>query len=678
MTNHFLVTAGALLVLNLLGNALISGTPDSYHADVGIIDISAQQRVLSSEISRIAAEYNSAPSLEPGEISARMSVLIDSMYANHNRIIASNPSAEVRSLLFEQGVDRRLREFLDLADDLGQISNDEQFEQLRLAITRITPELISDFNDITRQIVADQTLRKKASFRWNIGGMMISTIALALVGFFVFYPLEKQLKTHASDLEHQVADRTKELEIYKVTLENISDAVFITDSEGQLEFICPNAEVIFGYQPEEMTMFTNISQLIGDDLFQKGELLVYGELENIEREVQDKQGNRHNLLITVKRVSFDGPNILYMCRDVTRLRETQEDLDNFFNLNPDMMCISKPDGYLTRINHAVVKTLGWDEPELMSKPFFDFVHPDDLVNTQRRVGTLDEGGTSDRFENRYLCSNGSYRWLQWNSRLDSSGKIYSVARDITDQKHFETELISAREKAEEMNRLKDIFLSNMSHEIRTPVAAIIASADLMAYEDYEDATISEFISFISEAGNRLMRTFNSVLELAQLESNNLELNVEPFNLVRELREVVDLFKVQAERKGIDLIFESGSINIPVSMDKAALGRIVMNLLGNAIKFTEQGFVGITVGSEGSSAIISVTDSGIGISDEFLPLLFEEFRQESTGLDRGYEGNGLGLTLTKHLVDMMGGTIQVKSEKDEGSTFTITLPKIYMS
>lgn len=678
MTNHFLVTAGALLVLNLLGNALISGTPDSYHADVGIINTSGQQRMLTSEINRHSNEFVFGDKAGSPDVAKSLALLIDSMYANHNKIIASNPSSEVHQLLFQSGIDKRLRDYLDLVENLAR-SNDTSVNRETLQAIRATaPGLIDDFHVLTEQIVADQSVRKKASFRWNIGGMIFSTVALALVGFFVFYPIEKQLHHHTVELEDQVAERTRELEVYKLTLENISDAVFITDADGKFEFMCPNAEVIFGYTPDELRKFTHIEQLIGEDLYQKGELLVYGELENIEREITDKHGQKHYLLISVKRVSFDGSSIMYMCRDVTRLRETQEDLDNFFNLNPDMMCIAKSDGYPIRLNRAVVETLGWDEAEFMSKPFYDFVHPDDLVQTQRRVRTLEEGGSQNRFENRYLCSNGSYRWLEWTSRLDCSGKIYSVARDVTEQKHFEAELIAARKKAEEMNRLKDIFLSNMSHEIRTPVAAIIASADLMAYENYEDKTISEFITFISEAGNRLMRTFNSVLELAQLESNNLELRAEPLNLVKEVREVVDLFKVQTDRKQLELSFDSDSVNIPVTMDKGALGRIIMNLVGNAVKFTHAGSVSVHVGNDGDRARITVADSGIGISDDFIPQLFEEFQQESSGLDRVFEGNGLGLTVTRQLVQLMGGTILVQSKKNEGSTFTVILPKIYKS
>ncbi len=677
MTNQFLLTAGVLLVLNLAGNVFFSSNPVASRSDAGIINISGKQRLLCSQINHLAHDYLLGDFENDDEKKRQLIVAADAMYRNHIELVKSIHSDQVQRMFFDQplNVDERLREFVENAETLAETTDP------RVAVTRATAinenanHLLADLDRITNHIQVDQEHKIFVSYLWGIGGMTASMIFLAAVGLFIFRPMEKRLHLHAHELEEKVDLRTSELEVYRVTLENISDAVFITDYSGKLVFVCPNAEVIFGFQRHELSDIRNISELIGDNLFNQEELLAFGELSNIERDITDKHGQIHNLLITVKRVSIEGGNFLYTCRDITKLRETQEELDSFFTLSPDLMCISNSSGEYIRINPAVVETLGWEEAEILAKPFYDYLHPDDVPATERRMAILDEGGITGHFENRYQCIDGSYRWLEWMSRRGNRGQIFSVARDVTDQRRFQTELIAAREKAEEMNRLKDIFLSNMSHEIRTPLTNIIATADLMSQERYEDESITEFIKFISDGGRRLMQTINSVLELAQLESQNRVLKAEPFNFVTEVREATDFFQRQAHISGLTLKFESDVINIPVSLDRAALGRIVMNLVGNALKFTENGSVSVRVESETKLVKLIVSDTGIGIDPDFQPLLFEEFRQESSGLDRGFEGNGLGLTLTKQLTDLMGGSIFVESEKSKGSVFTVMLPRI---
>jgi CheY-like chemotaxis protein/two-component sensor histidine kinase len=208
----------------------------------------------------------------------------------------------------------------------------------------------------------------------------------------------------------------------------------------------------------------------------------------------------------------------------------------------------------------------------------------------------------------------------------------------------------------------------MSHEIRTPLTGIIGFAGVLGEEVEEEHR--EFAHLIKRSGRRLLETINSVLDLAQLESDGLEPSPEPLDLAEEARQAVLLLTPLAEKKGLALEFQADD-TATVSADPTCLHRVFSNIVGNAIKFTEEGEVTVTVRTDGEHAHIEVQDSGVGIDPEFVPHLFNEFRQEVKKSDR--EGSGLGLAITKKLVDLMDGTVSVESTKGEGSRFTVTFP-----
>ena len=230
----------------------------------------------------------------------------------------------------------------------------------------------------------------------------------------------------------------------------------------------------------------------------------------------------------------------------------------------------------------------------------------------------------------------------------------------------------AREQAEEMARLKSAFLANMSHEIRTPLTAIIGFAQILGEE--VSAEQRELVEPIEQSGKRLLSTLNSVLDLARLKSEGMALNIEPLDVAEEVHELTEMLRPQASAKGLSLIVNAPVCGVIARADRPALNRALTNLLSNAIKFTEVGHITVSVEQTDSMVYIRVHDTGRGIGIEFLPKLFEEFRQESTGVTRSHEGSGLGLAITKGLVELMQGTIEVDSVVGEGSMFTITLPR----
>jgi CheY-like chemotaxis protein len=243
--------------------------------------------------------------------------------------------------------------------------------------------------------------------------------------------------------------------------------------------------------------------------------------------------------------------------------------------------------------------------------------------------------------------------------------------DITQRKENEQELTLAKERAEEASRLKSSIFANMSHEIRTPMTAILGYSDLLA-RHLKGTTLEKHAQTIHRGGSRLLHLLNSIVDLARIESGKASLVFEPHDISDSLERVVSLLRVLAEQKGVG-IRVAGFPPTIVLTDPHAEEQILTNVLGNAIRFTEQGTISIRVRRERDMAVVEVADTGVGIAPDFLPFIFDEFRQESEGLNRSHEGSGLGLSITRKLVESLGGTIRIESRKGDGTTVTLSLP-----
>lgn len=234
-------------------------------------------------------------------------------------------------------------------------------------------------------------------------------------------------------------------------------------------------------------------------------------------------------------------------------------------------------------------------------------------------------------------------------------------------------LIAAKHEAEEMSRLKSSFLANMSHEIRTPLTIMIGYAEALTEMVPEETRA--FAERIEQGGHRLLATLNSVLELSRLQAKEMKLNLEDIDLAAEVTASVSLYGEMAAAKGLELRISTPKETSMARIDRGSLHRILDNLVGNAIKFTRTGHVEVEVVEDTTRIYMNVRDTGIGIGQDFLPYLFDEFKQESTGEARSHEGSGLGLTITRQMVEMHGGRISVESEKGAGTTFKVWFPKI---
>ena len=332
-----------------------------------------------------------------------------------------------------------------------------------------------------------------------------------------------------------------------------------------------------------------------------------------------------------------------------------------------------------RWSTEMIRILGLDpESDLRSfDEFADRVHSVDRPALKSFWGTLRNGHQHDDITLGLDAVDGTVRTIRLRGAYapatsNRPERLHGTCLDVTEETGRAQVLLRAKEDAEEMARLKSTILVNMSHEIRTPLTAIIGFAQVLSQE--VDSEKRELVKPIEESGKRLLSTLDSVLDFARIKSDSVALSIEPVDVGEGAHDLADMFRPLANKKGLTLIVNAPVSGVTASADRHALNRVFTNLLSNAIKFTETGQVILSVKQTDSIVYIRVSDTGCGIGQGFLPKLFEEFRQESTGDTRRHEGSGLGLAITKGLVELMRGTIEVDSTVGEGSVFTVKLPR----
>ncbi len=258
----------------------------------------------------------------------------------------------------------------------------------------------------------------------------------------------------------------------------------------------------------------------------------------------------------------------------------------------------------------------------------------------------------------------------YSSLEDYAGKL---EEEITIRKRKEADLILAKNKAEEANKLKTEFLTQVSHEIRTPINVILNFCSLIQ-EDIRPTTsedVLEQFNAIKESGNRIVRTVDLILNMAQLQTNTYDSQKGIINLKSDIFEkLVKEYSVKAEIKNIDLNFSDNGLDPAIEGDSYSIAQIFDNLINNAIKYTDHGSVSIELNCDGNHCSVEIKDTGIGISQEFLSKAFEPFRQEEQGYTRSYDGIGLGLTLVQKYCQINNAVLDIKSEKGKGTTITV--------
>ena len=315
------------------------------------------------------------------------------------------------------------------------------------------------------------------------------------------------------------------------------------------------------------------------------------------------------------------------------------------------------------------------------------IHPDDRERVTRMLAaTLSRGSRFD-LEYRIRTTDREYRWFRVRGRttLDTHGRAIRMAGSLTDIQHHkdaEFELIRERDRAARANRTKSDFLANMSHEIRTPMTAVLGYVDLLASEELNDQERAHHLVTIRRNGNHLLQLINDILDLSKIEAGKLPIERHNVSTASVVHEVLGLLSAQALEKRIDLAAEvQGQIPAHIWSDPNRLRQILVNLVGNGIKFTETGGVRIIIRGQRENhpeqpvarILFDIVDTGIGIPPDQIERVFEEFEQADTSISRRFGGTGLGLRITRSLVELLNGSITVDSEVGRGSRFSLDFP-----
>jgi len=363
------------------------------------------------------------------------------------------------------------------------------------------------------------------------------------------------------------------------------------------------------------------------------------------------------------------------------LRESEEKFRKIFEDGPYGMLMSDKDFGILRANSALCKMLGYTEEELQSLTFRSFTYPEyisrDEVELLRLVA---DDIPVYHTEKRYFRSDGKIIWGSTTVSIIRNNKdevqfFIAMIEDISSRKIAEAELIAAKEKAEESDKLKTAFLHNVSHEIRTPMNAILGFSSLLSEPGLTEADRNQYVDIIFQSGNQLLSIINDIVDLAGIESGQIKISIKEININTVLKDLNEQYKYKTRSEHVSLHLKTTlpGNEADIMTDGTRLVQILSNLINNAFKFTKKGRIDFGYGLNDGFIEFFVKDTGIGIPAEYHSLVFERFYQVDSNVSRQYTGTGLGLSLCKAFVGLLGGSIWLNSTPGVGTAFYFTIP-----
>lgn len=478
-------------------------------------------------------------------------------------------------------------------------------------------------------------------------------------------------KENAKRKQAEKALQTSETNLRKIILTS-PDGIVIVDRDGVVQFINPAAESLFGRKAEEL-----LGELFGLP-FIKGDV--------IEVDIVHPGEESGIAEMRVVETEWNGQSAcLALLRDVTERKHAEErkiqaaqQWRTAFDSITEMISIHDKNFKITKVNKALANAFKIEPKELIGKTCYEVFHgAKQPCRNCPHVHSLKtkEPGSLELFE---PCL-GIHLGVSTSPILDENGEVTSsvhVAKDITERKMAEENLRKANEKLKEYNQLKDEFVSTASHELRTPLS-IIMGAIRLVLDEIPGKIVEEqrdVLATAMESIKRLSRIVNSLLTISKIESGKLNLQKTVVNICELIKDTVSNYEPLAQENGLRLDFEVPQKSVDICLDPDKTKEVLINLISNSIKFTpEGGRIKVICTEQDKEVLVSVQDSGVGITKEDIPKLFDKFTQFDRKAGPGEKGTGLGLAIVKKLVEIHGGKIKVESEVGQGTIFNISLP-----
>jgi PAS domain S-box-containing protein len=477
-----------------------------------------------------------------------------------------------------------------------------------------------------------------------------------------------------------------------------TNAVLYKLSYGDMkyEYLHPAIEKLTGYTPEE------IVSMGFDRIVEKIERVGGIEIESEELiENREKLESEYHADYLIKRKDgtlcwlsdFSYPSYnekgdlvgsTGILTDITYRKEAEQAIntekikfEQLFENSPVAIALLDEKNRVVTINSSFSKLFGYSLKEIEDTDIDEFITSEDYKEEAVSISGVTHIGKSVSQEGYRKRKDGVNIFVKVAGvpviTNDKTVNIYAMYVDLTERKKVEEEIQKAKEKAEELSRVKSYFFANMSHELRTPLIGILGFSEIM--QDYvkENNELLQMARTIHSSGYRLLETLNNILRISKIESEKVDYRLQETNIIPIIDECLNLYSQIAKASNIDLKKQYKTIALMCNVDKGLFREVMNNLISNSIKFSPDASIFVNAKEKGGKAIIEVKDTGIGIPDEKKELIWEAFRQVSEGLNRGFEGTGLGLTISKKYIELMKGKIYFESEEGKGTTFTIELP-----
>ncbi|MBL8643044.1 MAG: PAS domain S-box protein [Rhodospirillaceae bacterium] len=495
---------------------------------------------------------------------------------------------------------------------------------------------------------------------------------------------------------------------FRLLADNASDVMVFYGQDHVFKYVSPSIERITGYKHTDLLgsdVFANVHPDDRDQLIARREPTstqgrqalwrlkradgVYIWMESTASVIPDQSNPGQFQIVSISR---DVTDRVKQEQDLKQAQQALQDSERTFRLladnASDIISFYDKNRVLKYVSPSATRISGFSADEVLGTDTFAIVHPDDLPQLLARRGLTGEGKPMAGAATwRMKRKDGSYIWMESTATIidkpDHDFQVVSIARDITERvereaqlKAIQAELEVERSRAEQANVAKSQFLATMSHELRTPMTGIIGMAELLLGSQMT-AEQTKQMQMLSHSAHILLDLLNEILDLSKIESGKLEMETADFHLIEVFRETREMMAANASAKGLALHVPDtiGPVG-EVSGDAKHLRQVLLNLVGNAIKFTAAGAVRVTASQQvsGDDVILSVSviDTGIGISPQNQKRLFQAFTQAEATTARRFGGTGLGLSISKHLVTAMGGDITAVSEPGKGSTFSFTV------